>query len=112
MEDHLLADGQAAPAMLGRPADAGPAPFGELALPGLALFGKAVFVTRAAAKAQGLELTTEVFRQPAGDFEAEGFVRLTETDLHAISPRRAAAMRSRCQDGAPNRASLARARLK
>ncbi|MNR62791.1 hypothetical protein D3C85_1849100 [compost metagenome] len=71
-----------------------------------------MLVTRATAKAQDLELAAQIVGKPAGHVTAEAFIRLTETDLHAISPRRAAAIRSRCQDGAPNRASLARARLK
>src|SRR5690606_39929482 len=97
---------------LGRPAHAGPAALGQLAFPGLALLGEAVFVPRPATESQRLELAAQVVRQPAGHVAAEGFVRLTESDLHAYSPRSAVAMRSRCQDGAPNSASLARARLK
>ncbi|MCY1466236.1 hypothetical protein D9M71_845060 [compost metagenome] len=98
--------------MLRRPADAGPAAFGELALPGFALFGKHVLVARTAAKTQGLELTAKVGAHPIGHFLAEAFVLLAETDFHGCSPRITEAMRSRCQAGSPRKLSLARARLK
>ncbi|MCY1434803.1 hypothetical protein D9M71_508750 [compost metagenome] len=112
VEDHLLADRQAAPAILRRPADTGPAALGELALPGLAFLREAVLVARTATEAQRFEFATQVVRQPGGDLGAEGFVFGAETDPHDSSPSRCAAMRSRCSDGAPRKASLARARLK
>src|SRR5690606_939969 len=74
VEDHLLLDGAAAPTVFLRPADAGPAALGQLALPGLALLAEHVFIARAAAKADRLELTLEVVPQPAGDLFAEPFV--------------------------------------
>ncbi|MND82881.1 hypothetical protein D3C80_747250 [compost metagenome] len=112
MEDHLLGDRQAAPAMLRRPADAGPATAGQLAFPGLARFGEHMFVARAAAKTQWLELAAQIGGQPVGHLLAEALVLLAETDLHDCSPRITLAMRSRCQAGVPRKLSQARARLK
>ncbi|MCY1420687.1 hypothetical protein D9M71_363170 [compost metagenome] len=112
VEDDLLGDRQAAPAMLRCPADAGPAAAGQLAFPGLALLGKHMFITRATAKAQLLEFAAQVGGQPVGHLLAEALVLLAETDLHGCSPRITLAMRSRCQAGAPRKLSLARARLK
>ncbi|MNP69610.1 hypothetical protein D3C76_1657310 [compost metagenome] len=101
MEDHLLADRQAPAAMLRRPADTGPAAFGQLALPGFALLRVHVFVTRTTAKAQGLELTAKVAGQPVGDLLTKALVLFTETDLHGCSPMISVAICCRCQAGAP-----------
>ncbi|MNH27302.1 hypothetical protein D3C79_874070 [compost metagenome] len=98
--------------MLRRPADAGPAAFGKLALPGFALFGKHMLIARTTAKTQGFEFAAEVGAHPVGDFPTEAFVLLAETDFHGCSPRITEAMRSRCQAGSPRKLSLARARLK
>ncbi|MNP46240.1 hypothetical protein D3C76_1402220 [compost metagenome] len=112
MEDHLLADAQTTPAILGFPAHTYPATGGQFAFPRLAFGGEAVLVARAASKAQGCERSLQMARQPAGDFLAKRFVRTAESNLHACSPNNCAARRSRCQAGVPSNCSLALARLK
>ncbi|MCY1242333.1 hypothetical protein D9M72_552870 [compost metagenome] len=71
MEDHLLHDRQLAPAMRARPAQAGPAAFGQPALPRLAQFGIGLFVAGAAAVLQAGELAGQVGGHPLRDFGAE-----------------------------------------
>ncbi|MNE02812.1 hypothetical protein D3C80_952950 [compost metagenome] len=112
VEDHLLADAQAAAAVFGLPAHTHPATGCQLALPGFAFDGEAVLVARAAAKAQRREFALQVRRQPAGNLLAEGFVRRTEADFHGCSPNSSVARHSRCHAGLPSNCSLALARLK
>ncbi len=101
VEDHLLADRQAPPAMLRCPAHAGPATLGEVAFPGLALFGEGVLIAGATAKAQRGKLTLEVGLEPACDLVTKSFVVTAETDLHYVSPNSSRTICSRCQAGVP-----------
>ncbi|MCY1394318.1 hypothetical protein D9M71_92340 [compost metagenome] len=112
VEDHLLADRQAAAAAFLRPADADPAAPGQFALPGFAFLGEHVLVAGTAAEAQGGEPALQVLFEPVGHFLAEGFVLGAETDFHGRDSRIRVARRSRCQAGLPSSCSLARARLK
>ncbi|MNO74122.1 hypothetical protein D3C76_651080 [compost metagenome] len=112
VENHLLADAQAAPAILRLPPHANPAASGQFSLPGFALFRETVLVARPATKAQRRELALQVRRQPVGNLPAEGLIRAAESDFHACSPNSCAARRSRCHAGVPSNCSLALARLK
>src|SRR5690606_7174033 len=111
VEDHLLVEGRAAPAVLLGPADAVPTglahPFG----PGDALLDEAVLVARAATPAELLELADEVRLEPRAHLGPERLFFSAERKIHAQSPM-ARATRSRCIAGLPKCSSPALARLK
>src|SRR5690606_12051528 len=81
-EDHLLFNRRPSAAVLLRPADAGPAAFGQLLLPAFTLFGEHVFVAGAATIAEHLEFAHQIAPQPASHFSAKGFVFRAERQFH------------------------------
>src|SRR5690606_25395117 len=81
LEDDLLGDGEPAPAMRFRPAGAGPAARGELALPFLAQVREGFAVAGMAAVLQDGEAAGEMRRHPGGDLGAE-----CVDAAHAASP--------------------------
>ena len=113
MEDDLLLDAGPSAAVGLRPANTGPAPFGQAPLPGLALLGEHMLVAGPTPKANGRELAFQVVGQPVGDLFAKALVFSAETQSHDASPSSSSlARRSLCHDASPNSTSEALARLK
>ena len=74
IKNHLLFNARGTTAPVMRPTNAGPASLAELALPGFALFDKAVLIAGTAAKAYRFKLATEIVAQPIGYLDPKGFV--------------------------------------
>ena len=74
VEDHLLDERGAAPAVLRRPAEADPAGAAELLLPRPALLEQLVLVAGTAAPAHHRELTVEPVGEPGAGLGTEGFL--------------------------------------
>ena len=72
VEDHLLGQAEPAAAVLGGPADAGPAALGEVSVPRQPLVVALELAARPALAAKLGELADEVLLEPAADLGAEG----------------------------------------
>jgi hypothetical protein len=85
VEDHLLVQRQAAPAVLLRPADAGPAVRRQVPFPGEPLVEERVFVAGTAAAADDGEVTAEAVLEELPDLGPERFVLAAEAQVHRRS---------------------------
>jgi hypothetical protein len=85
-EDHLLEQGRAATAVLGRPAEPDPAVAAELLLPCPALVEELVLVARSAPPPHLGERTVEAIREPRARVRAEAFLFGGETEVQARGP--------------------------
>src|SRR5262249_5885509 len=82
-EEELRHERQPAPAVRLRPADAGPTGGPQHAIPGTPFVDQHMLVAGAPAAAQRRELAGEMVSQPACDLGPEGFVAVSETQVHA-----------------------------
>ena len=90
VEDHLLADRRAAPAVLGWPAQRGPAGRRQAPVPGQPLLERLMFPAGTAGSAQPGELAGQVRRQPVAEPGAELLVAQARQRSRRAATRRRA----------------------